>query len=193
MTSDLRTVLEGVGFTIQRERPWKGHRVYMLEQCPFQNHSGTGKACVVERTDGRVAFRCQAAKCRGRTWSDLCALHPTLAASGFFDHLNQPWPPSVIRMDQISPMPVHWLWSSRIARRKVSLFVGDPGAGKGKVVCEVTGCLTSGRALPGGAAIPPIHVLLCSTEDDFEDTLLPRLRESARISRACTRSPPRSR
>jgi hypothetical protein len=72
------------------------------------------------------------------------------------------------------------MWHGRIARKKVHLWFGEPGAGKGYAVAAVTACVTTGRTLPGETAGgPPATVLLCNGEDGAEDVLRPRIEAMA--------------
>lgn len=80
------------------------------------------------------------------------------------------------RLSDIQPVPVHWLWPSRIALGKLTLIVGDPGLGKSLLTLDLAARVTTGRAWPDktpndGAG----SVLLLNAEDDAADTIRPRL------------------
>jgi putative DNA primase/helicase len=60
---------------------------------------------------------------------------------------------------------VDWLWPGRIARRSVSLLVGDPGLGKSLLTCALTAELS--RA--GEFAV------IATAEDSLSATARPRL------------------
>lgn len=82
------------------------------------------------------------------------------------------------RADTIEPTEVRWLWVPYIARRKLTLLDGDPGAGKSNIALELTARITSGAAFPGhtpGATHKPRQVLYLTQEDDLDDTVVPRL------------------
>lgn len=185
MSQALRDALDAAGLQPSHGTPWgqnKEHTKYVLPKCPFNTHTQPNKACVLAFQDGGVTIRCLSTQCKGKRWKDLCAVYPALAAHAAYDHLKGR--PKVIRMDSVKPRPIEWLWPGRIARHKVTLWFGEPGVGKGKAACAVTGGLTSGRGLPDAPARPPSTVLYCSTEDAFDDTLQPRLvQEGADLTR----------
>jgi hypothetical protein len=73
--------------------------------------------------------------------------------------------------------PVSWLWLGRIPRRKITMHDGDPGRGKSLTYTSITAAITTGRALPGEVlpGRPPVGVVIICAEDDWEDTIMPRL------------------
>jgi hypothetical protein len=78
----------------------------------------------------------------------------------------------------IEPTSVKWLWTPYIARRKLTLFDGDPGAGKSMICIDLVARITTGRAFPGhtgGTLHKPRKVLYLTQEDDLDDTVVPRL------------------
>jgi hypothetical protein len=73
---------------------------------------------------------------------------------------------------------VEWLWRGRVPRRKVTMVDGEPGVNKSTVwLADITARITRGWAMPDGAQPydGPRHVIISSTEDDADDTLVPRL------------------
>lgn len=86
-----------------------------------------------------------------------------------------------VRCSDVKHEPVSWLWPGRIARGKVTLLAGDPGLGKSFVTCDIAARCT----LPGGSggdwpdATTPLQapgdVLFLNAEDDWGDTIRPRL------------------
>lgn len=83
--------------------------------------------------------------------------------------------PILIRMSEVQPEPVQWLWPNRIARGKLSMLVGDPGVGKSTLTTDVTARVSCGTEWPDGGARPPANVILLSAEDGLADTTSPRL------------------
>jgi hypothetical protein len=81
-----------------------------------------------------------------------------------------------IKMSEVSPLPIEWLWRYRIALGKLTVVAGDPGLGKSMLT---TACfaahVTTGRAWPDGSACPIGSVVIVSGEDDPGDTIRPRL------------------
>ena len=70
-----------------------------------------------------------------------------------------------------------WLAQNRIPRAAVTLLVGDEGIGKSLLWVWVAAAVTTGKALPefGIPAREPSLVIVVVTEDDWQDTVLPRL------------------
>jgi putative DNA primase/helicase len=90
----------------------------------------------------------------------------------------------LIRADQVKSERVAWLWQGWLARAKVHIFAGDPGAGKTTIALDLAAIITRGGRLPDGTQAEPGDVLFWSGEDDIADTLKPRLaRAEADLSR----------
>ena len=95
-------------------------------------------------------------------------------------HLNQKQedasPLSIIKANQIQPKEVQWLWYPYIPYGKITLLQGDPGDGKSRFILTLAALLTQGLPLPfqEGPASCPITVLYQTTEDDMDDTVVPR-------------------
>ncbi len=83
----------------------------------------------------------------------------------------------VERMADVVPVPIIWLWPGRIPAGKVTMFAGNPGAGKSLVTCNLTATVTTGRLFPDEATsnreIGDVLMFFC--EDDAADTVKPRL------------------
>ena len=113
----------------------------------------------------------------------------TLAHSGKLGALcEEPTPvgPVLVRLSDVTPEKVRWLWSDRIALSKVALLAGDPGLGKSFVSLDITARVTRALPWPDGCenSVPPGGVVLLSAEDDPADTIRPRLDASgADVSR----------
>ena len=84
--------------------------------------------------------------------------------------------PSVIRFDQVRPRPIRWLWEPYLARGKLALLDGDPGAGKSLFTADLAARLSRGRRLPDGSRPGrKARVLFLNAEDGLDETLRPRL------------------
>jgi len=81
----------------------------------------------------------------------------------------------VVKMADIAPEKIEWLWDGRIPRGKLTLLDGDPNLGKSTLVCELAACLSTGRLLPGQTAPMLADVLLANAEDGAADTVRCRL------------------
>ena len=61
--------------------------------------------------------------------------------------------PPVIRFDEVLPAPIRWLWEPYLARGKLALLDGDPGAGKSLVTADLAARLSRGGPLPDGSRL----------------------------------------
>jgi hypothetical protein len=73
--------------------------------------------------------------------------------------------------------PVRWLWAGRIPLGKITMHDGDPGRGKSLTYVSIAGQVTRGKPLLGETPVEQkAHgVVICCAEDDWEDTIAPRL------------------
>ena len=78
---------------------------------------------------------------------------------------------------QVTPTAINWLWVNRIVGGKLNLFCGHPSIGKGLVTIDIAAKVSTGTDFPD-AANPngAKKVLVFSSEDAAEDTLVPRLK-----------------
>jgi putative DNA primase/helicase len=85
--------------------------------------------------------------------------------------------PVIVRMSDVQPELVAWLWPARIALGKVTLLAGDPGLGKSFLTLDIAARVSTGRDWPDcpGMATTPGGVVLLSAEDGVADTIRPRL------------------
>lgn len=78
----------------------------------------------------------------------------------------------------LEPQPLHWLVPGYLPLGKLVLLAGDGGHGKSVLTLHLAACLSTGRmpfGLVGATNYEPVSTLLVSCEDDYEDTILPRL------------------
>ena len=85
----------------------------------------------------------------------------------------------VRRGNTIEMRSVAWLWKGRIPRNKVTLIQGDGGEGKSSFTLYLEAGLSIGKAPPSfleddDTKLEPMNVFYVSTEDESEDTALPR-------------------
>jgi putative DNA primase/helicase len=85
--------------------------------------------------------------------------------------------PVIVRLADVKPEPVAWLWPGRIALGKLTLIAGDPGLGKSFVTLDMAARVSTGCGWPDrpGVSIEPGGVVLLSAEDGIADTIRPRL------------------
>ena len=75
----------------------------------------------------------------------------------------------------LTPEPVQWLWRDWLALGKFHLLAGAPGQGKTTIAMSIAATVTIGGRWPDGSRCGGGKVLIWSGEDDYTDTLLPRL------------------
>ena len=75
----------------------------------------------------------------------------------------------------LTPEPVQWLWPDWLALGKFHLLAGAPGQGKTTIAMGMAATVTVGGRWPDGSQCVAGNVLIWSGEDDYTDTLLPRL------------------
>ena len=81
----------------------------------------------------------------------------------------------VIKASEVETKDVEWLWYPYIPYGKITLVQGDPGDGKSTFVLNLAALLTTNRPLPfSDEEREPITVIYQNTEDDAEDTVVPR-------------------
>jgi putative DNA primase/helicase len=85
--------------------------------------------------------------------------------------------PVIVRLSDVKPEPVAWLWPGRIALGKLTLIAGDPGLGKSFLTLDMAARVSRGWAWPDapGVTTTPGGVVLLSAEDGVADTIRPRL------------------
>lgn len=76
----------------------------------------------------------------------------------------------------IKPQPITWLWDGWLPAGKLSILAGDSGTGKTTLSLGLAAALTSGGKWPDGSNCHQRgNVLIWSSEDVPDDTLVPRL------------------
>jgi hypothetical protein len=83
--------------------------------------------------------------------------------------------PGVVRVSDVKPEKVSWLWRGRLPAGKLVVVDGDPALGKSTLMLDWAARITTGTPWPDGD-IPAIgNVVLLSAEDGIADTIRPRL------------------
>jgi hypothetical protein len=81
----------------------------------------------------------------------------------------------IIRVSDIKPEPVEWLWEPYIPYGMITLVQGDGGDGKTTFVSALTAAVTTGKALPGSGPIKPAPVVYQNAEDSYPKKIRPTL------------------
>jgi hypothetical protein len=82
---------------------------------------------------------------------------------------------SVVRMSEVQPEPIEWLWRGRFARGKATLLMGDPGLGKSLITHWLAATVSCGGDWPDAGTCDRGGAILFTIEDGLADTVAPRL------------------
>jgi putative DNA primase/helicase len=83
---------------------------------------------------------------------------------------------TILKMgNEIMPEQIEWLWKRWIARSKLHLIAGRPGAGKSQIALSLAATISSGERWPDGTRAQIGNVLIWTSEDGGADTVIPRL------------------
>jgi energy-coupling factor transporter ATP-binding protein EcfA2 len=81
-----------------------------------------------------------------------------------------------VKASDVIPRSIQWLWEGKIAKGKLTLLVGNPGLGKSQITASIAACVSTGNPWPlHSKEREPAKVMMLSGEDDFADTIVPRL------------------
>ncbi|WP_363506653.1 AAA family ATPase [Burkholderia sp. LMU1-1-1.1] len=76
----------------------------------------------------------------------------------------------------IKPLPITWLWPGWVPAGKLTILAGAAGTGKTTLALALAAVLTAGGRWPDGTVCAGLgNVLIWSSEDVADDTLVPRL------------------
>ena len=82
----------------------------------------------------------------------------------------------LIKMSDVEPKKVEWLWYPYIPYGKVTIIQGDPGEGKTTLILNLAALLSKGEKLPESLErSEPINIIYQTAEDGLSDTVKPRL------------------
>jgi len=87
---------------------------------------------------------------------------------------------NLIDLGQVEPKPIDWLWYNKIPSGKLSLLVGDPGAGKSLLSLYMASIITNGKDWPDVKNPPGKNkgsVIILTNEDSLDDTVRVRADE----------------
>jgi putative DNA primase/helicase len=81
-----------------------------------------------------------------------------------------------VRLADVAPQSVDWLWSGWVPQARLSLMIGHAGQGKSWLTLALAAAVSRGWPLPGDdRPREPRGVLLIGAEDGLADTVRPRL------------------
>lgn len=81
----------------------------------------------------------------------------------------------LVRLSDVKPEAVSWLWPGRLPAGKLVVLDGDPSLGKSTLAITFAAHITTGKEWPDHTPCPFGDVVYLSAEDGLADTLRPRL------------------
>ncbi|MDE2058745.1 MAG: AAA family ATPase [candidate division NC10 bacterium] len=81
----------------------------------------------------------------------------------------------IIRLADVQPEPVTWLWPGRVPLGKLTVLDGDPGLGKSTLAFDLAARVSNGSLMPDGSPSLPGGAVILTLEDGLADTVVPRL------------------
>jgi len=83
--------------------------------------------------------------------------------------------PVLIRLSDVEPEEIEFIWPGRLALGKLNMIVGDPGLGKSFLTLDISARISAGCPWPDGGVAPRGTVIIMTAEDGIADTVVPRL------------------
>ncbi|MCL5966502.1 MAG: AAA family ATPase [Deltaproteobacteria bacterium] len=88
--------------------------------------------------------------------------------------------PVLVRLADVMPGVVKWLWKPYLPAGKLTLLEGDPKVGKSWLAMNLAAIISRGDPFPSADGVPrerrdPAAVVYLSAEDSLDDTVRPRL------------------
>lgn len=82
----------------------------------------------------------------------------------------------ITKASEVKVRAIEWLWYPYIPFGKVTVLQGDAGDGKSTFVLNLAAMLSRGQPMPftDGTGQAPINIIYQSSEDDADDTIVPR-------------------
>ena len=168
--------------------PWNGTDRKWVGSCPWDAAHTNDAFYIVEFRSGAIAAGCHHNGCKGRDWRALRDLLEPQRAAALHRNNGTPLAPAepqpsvasaqlrVIRLSDVEPEEVRWLWRPYIPLGKVTLVAGDPGLGKSYLLTDIAARLSVGGEAPDRSVrLAQTPVVILSAEDALADTIRPRI------------------
>lgn len=81
----------------------------------------------------------------------------------------------LVSASSVKPRSIRWLWNDWLAAGKLHILGGAAGTGKTTIALSVAAAVSSGGVWADGSRASKGRVVIWSSEDSPEDTLIPRL------------------
>jgi hypothetical protein len=177
----------GLQIANENDDPKLGHCI-RLTSCPLvnrphQNQNSTSTNFIYPTADGGFAFKCQSTGCDGKGVHDairqLAEDHGPYTKK-IFEDKKQPEAERVGCTQLASSIRKEhrvWLWPGYIGRNKAAHFGGASTEGKSPVTLDLSARVSAGLAWPDGTPneLGSRSVIILAAEDDWSDTIIPRL------------------
>lgn len=85
---------------------------------------------------------------------------------------------TVVRLSDVEPVELEWLWPGVIPLGKLTVFCGDPGVNKSFLTLDIASRVSRGASWPPACPMQegtPGSAVILSGEDALDDTIRPRL------------------
>jgi putative DNA primase/helicase len=167
-------------------------KCYRLRSCPIKGEPHVGQNSTTTNfilsTDGGLGFHCQSTGCV--EYSVTQVIEKLTQDKGpypnkIYEDRVQPKNTQesqrssrLIAAEEIEEKPRVWLWPGYLEANKLVHFGGASSAGKSPVTLDLIARLTKGTEWPDGSPnkVGPRSAILLASEDDWHDTIRPRLR-----------------
>jgi len=82
----------------------------------------------------------------------------------------------LMRLDEVRPEHVEWIWAERIARTEIHFIAGRPDVGKGLIATKIAADISQGRdPFTNDIVQRPMNILYSAREDSYGSMTRPRL------------------
>lgn len=85
--------------------------------------------------------------------------------------------PEIVRLSDVEPQPVEWLWPGWLPKGMLTILGGFAGDGKSTLTLALAAAFSTGGPLPDGTPAPITNTMLLLAEDDIRRAVLIRLEE----------------
>lgn len=75
----------------------------------------------------------------------------------------------------LQPKSVRWMCEDMIQRNTLTILAGEAGVGKTTIIANIAATVSTGGNWQDGSPCTKHSVLIINTEDDFQETILPKL------------------
>jgi hypothetical protein len=144
------------GLPVVQEKFWQGGRLLILNPCPFDSAHTNRSAWILQQANGAIAAGCHHSSCQGKGWYELRdILEPgwrekrKIGKHGPSGEDGSTYEPIIVRLADVAPEDVSWLWEPYIPMGKLTILEGDPGMGKTWAALAIIAAITTGTELLG--------------------------------------------